>query len=189
MIAKLHVISGSLRGRLLKTPKSSSTRPTTALLRKSFFDVVKTVIEGANFLDLFAGSGAIGIEALSRGAAHATFVETHKEAIRCIRDNISTFHLESQATLLPYDVRLALKKLHKQGQTFDLIYADPPYTHTDLYAELLSFFDQGHLLHPGSLLFIEEGSPPSLHPQSLPHLTYKTTRHFGKSLLHQYVYY
>ena len=185
----LNIIGGSLRSRLLKSPKGDKTRPTTALARKAVFDMLAPEIEGARFLDLFAGSGAMGIEALSRGATHATFVENGKEAFSCIRDNLKTFKLEGQSTLLSYDVKKALEMLGKKGELFDIIYCDPPYTLASIHLEVLSFLDKQPLLKPGGTLFLEEGVPSSLDLQkpSLAHLVLKDSRRFGKSLVHRYL--
>jgi 16S rRNA (guanine966-N2)-methyltransferase len=172
----LKVLGGSLGGRLLKSPRGDQTRPTTSMLRKAVFDMLQSTIVDTHFLDLFAGSGAMGIEALSRGAKNAAFVENHKETLRCLKENLHSLKLEEQAAVYPYDVFLALKKLEKKGQTFEIIYADPPYHIKSIYTELLSFLDASSLMAPGSLLFLESLSPSPL------------KRRFGTSLLHQYRY-
>lgn len=182
----LRILGGKFGGRLLQAPRTSHTRPTTSMLRKAVFDILQTVIDDAAFLDLFAGSGAIGIEALSRGAKHATFVENQRDALRCIRHNLSTLQLESQSTFYPFDVFEALKKLEKRGQTFDIIYADPPYHKASLYLELLSCFDSSPLLNPNGLLFLESPTPAPFQNPSLLHLALIDERRFSTSLLHQY---
>ena len=188
-MSHLNIIGGNLRSRPLKSPKGDKTRPTTALVRKAVFDMLAPEIEGARFLDLFAGSGAMGIEALSRGATHATFVESGKEAFSCIRDNLKAFKLESQSLLLSYDVKKALETLSKKIEPFDIIYCDPPYTLASIHLEILSFLDQHPLLTTGGTLFLEEGTPSSLDLQklSLSHLVHKDSRRFGKSLVHRYL--
>lgn len=184
----LNIIGGSLRSRALKSPKGDKTRPTTALVRKAVFDMLAPEIEGARFLDLFAGSGAMGIEALSRGAAHATLVENGKEALNCIRDNLSVLKLETQATILSYDVKKALETLAKKNAEFEIIYCDPPYALASIHLEILSFLDAHPLLVKGGSLFLEEASPSFLDVQkiALKRLVYKDSRRFGKSLLHRY---
>ena len=92
----LRIIAGEFRNRLLKSPKSLQTRPTLAILRKAVFDILQPYIHQAHFLDLFAGSGLMGIEALSRGASHTTFVDNDRNAIRCIRENISLLNLQKR---------------------------------------------------------------------------------------------
>ncbi len=180
----LRVLGGKYRSLLLQSPRGAQTRPTTSMLRKAVFDMVQSSIEGSRFLDLFAGSGAIGIEALSRGAATATFVESHKDALRCIKANLATLKVE--ATVYSYDVFEVLKKLEKKGETFDIIYADPPYHITTIYEELLSYLDSSSLLSKGGTLFLESLSPSPLKKMELKHLLPIDQRRFGTSLLHQY---
>jgi 16S rRNA (guanine(966)-N(2))-methyltransferase RsmD len=187
----LRIIGGSFRNRLLKSPKGEETRPTLAIMRKAVFDIVQARIEGASFLDLYAGTGAMGLEALSRGACHATFVETHRSALRCIEDNVRDLKVESQCTLIGYDAFFALRKLAKERRRFDIVYADPPYgsiSHSNLLQEILTFFDANALLSHGGTLFLEETDPPALKPVTLPlvHLHHVNTRSFSRSALHQF---
>jgi len=182
----LHVIGGSLRNRSLKAPKGDQTRPTTAILRKAVFDIIRPYIEGAKFLDLFAGSGAMGIEALSCGASHATFIDQNRTAIQCIHDNLRSLKLEDKATVIQGNVVSILKRLK---ESFDVIYCDPPYDEAPLHLEILPFIDESILIQSGTIVFLEEAYPSKLKIDSLPlkHLIHKDSRHFGKSLLHQYL--
>jgi 16S rRNA (guanine966-N2)-methyltransferase len=185
------IIGGVFRNRPLKSPKGKQTRPTLAVMRKAVFDILQNKIKGASFLDLYAGTGAMGLEALSRGAAHATFVETHSEALDCIEDNFRMLKVESQCTLMEYECILALKKLIKESRQFDIVYADPPYataTHLSLLHKLLTFFDTHRLINNNGTLFLEEATPPSLKAESLllSHLHYVDTRTFSRSALHQF---
>lgn len=183
----LRILGGEFRNRLLKTPKGQQTRPTLAVMRKAVFDILQSKIQGAFFLDLFAGSGAMGLEALSWGAAHATFVESNRDAIRCIEENIHTLQVEKQATLMGYECILALKKLSREKRQFDIIYADPPYTtNTKILEEILLFVTEHTLLKSQGILFLEESAPPLLIPPSLQTLRYVNTRTFSRSALHQF---
>lgn len=187
----LRIIGGQFRNRSLKSPKAKQTRPTLAVMRKAVFDIIQARIEGASFLDLYAGTGAMGLEALSRGAVHATFVETNIHALRCIEDNSKDLKIEPQCTVMGYDGLLALKKLAKDGQSFDIVYADPPYAaafRLNLLHEILKFFDAHPILKEGGTLFLEEAAPPALHPEtlSLSLLRYIDTRTFSRSTLHQF---
>jgi 16S rRNA (guanine966-N2)-methyltransferase len=119
----LRVISGSAGGLHLKSPKRHQLRPTQDRIRQVIFSSLAEFIPGARVLDLFAGTGAFGIEALSRGAESATFVEQDKEAISCIRDNLSHCHL--QGDVRQADVFSFLAK--PSPEPFDLVFADPPY--------------------------------------------------------------
>jgi 16S rRNA (guanine966-N2)-methyltransferase len=180
----LRLIGGQFRSRLLKTPKGSQTRPTSSLLRKAVFDICQAHIDDARVLDLFAGSGAMGLEAISRGAAHATFVELDKQAVRCIQENIRELQVEEQCRVLQGDALSCLKRLQKEGKPYDLIYVDPPYRHT-LYNPILQFLDQSGLLKPDGVLFVEEAHPSKLEVV-LTKLMLKESRKFGDSLLHQF---
>jgi 16S rRNA (guanine966-N2)-methyltransferase len=126
----LRVISGTAGGLHLKSPKRHALRPTQDRIRQVIFSSLAEFISGARVLDLYAGTGSFGIEALSRGAASATFVEQDKEAIQCIRDNLAHCHL--QGNVRQTDVSDYLNK--KPDELFDLIFADPPYLkeHGDL---------------------------------------------------------
>ena len=116
--------AGSLAGRIIEQPKTSKTRPMTQKNRASIFNRLGD-IEGLSVLDVYAGSGAIGIEALSLGASHATFVEQSRSVAKVIQDNIEKLDLVSQTSVLIQSATEAVKSLH--GQSFDIIIADPPY--------------------------------------------------------------
>ena len=122
----MRVIAGSARHLPLKTVKGLSTRPTTDRIKETLFNMLQPYVPGALFLDLFAGSGAIGIEALSRGAAGAVFVERDRRAAQCIRENLAFTHLDGRAELISADVFEALRMLSGRG-SFDVIFMDPPY--------------------------------------------------------------
>jgi RNA methyltransferase, RsmD family len=120
----LKILSGEFKGRLLKSPSEKTTRPTQGIMRAAVFNICQQEIEGANFLDLFAGSGAMGLEALSRGACHATFVEKDHLAAACIRENIKLLKVNDRAEVFSTQ---ALVSLNKMTEPFDIIYIDPPY--------------------------------------------------------------
>jgi 16S rRNA (guanine966-N2)-methyltransferase len=183
----LRILGGAFRGRLLKSPKGEQTRPTLAVMRKAVFDILQSDVEGAAFLDLFAGSGAMGFEALSRGASHVTFVESNRFALRAIEENIQILKAQTQCSVMGYDTLLALKKLAKGKQRFDLAYADPPYAVApQLIEEILALFDSHSLLNANGRLFLEEAAPPTLKAPSLAHLHLVDTRTFSRSALHQF---
>ncbi len=181
----LRILGGTFRNRLLKSPKGDQTRPTLAVMRKSVFDILQDQVEDAAFLDLYAGSGAMGLEALSRGASHATFVDANRFALSCIEENIRLLKVEDRSTVIGLDCLQALKKFAKQGRQFDIGYADPPYSAT-LIKEILEFFDAHHLLKPYGRLFLEEAAPPTLKIESLKTLHLVDTRTFSRSALHQF---
>ena len=120
----MRIIAGSLRGRKIKTPKGLATRPVLGRVREARFAILGDV-EGLRVLDLYAGAGSIGIEALSRGAQSVVFVEHGAEQCRIIRDNLAS--CEVDAVIIHSDVRRALKKLQNESSIFDFVFADPPY--------------------------------------------------------------
>ena len=124
----MRVIAGSARRLLLKTPEGMETRPTTDRIKETLFNMIQDDLYHCQFLDLFSGSGAIGIEALSRGARQAVFVENHPDAVETIRSNLNTTRLEEQAIVMNCDVMTALKRLEERGFSFDFIFMDPPIT-------------------------------------------------------------
>src|SRR5271170_3643501 len=121
----LRVISGTAGGLHLKSPKRHALRPTQDRIRQVIFSSLAELVPGARVLDLFAGTGSFGIEALSRGAASATFIEQDAEAVQCIRDNLTHCHLQGDVHKADALIFLAEKRT---GKPFDLIFADPPYT-------------------------------------------------------------
>ncbi len=122
----MRVIAGKARRLPLKTVPGMDTRPTTDRIKETLFNILQNDLYGIRFLDLFSGSGGIGIEALSRGAAHACFVEQMKAAADCIRANLAFTHLDAQAEVLQCDVLAALSRLEGQAP-FQIIFMDPPY--------------------------------------------------------------
>lgn len=121
----MRVIAGKARSLKLKTPEGLETRPTTDRIKETLFNMLQPYLPESIFIDLFSGSGGIGIEALSRGAKHAYFVENHKNAIACIQENLKFTRLTEEATILKQDVLSALLNIHEQEA--DVIFMDPPY--------------------------------------------------------------
>lgn len=176
----LRIIGGTFRNRPIKSPKGERTRPTSAMLRKALFDICQPFIEGASFLDLFAGSGAIGLEAISRGASHATFVDKDKNAQGCILANLKTLCIESKCTVIAGAVPMAFKRLKN---TFDIVYIDPPYGQVEI-APILTFFDTQEILNPGAHVFVE--TDQALETPPLKHLIAKERRKYGNSFLYEF---
>lgn len=148
----MRVIAGTAKGRRLKAPKGMKTRPTSDRVKEAVFNILSPYVGQARFLDLFAGSGAMGIEALSRGASTATFVENDKAALNVIKTNIRNCGFTDFSRVIPGNVFSVLRKL--QGEQFDLIYVDPPYS-TKLGTEVLTQLIDYQLLTAGSLVMVE----------------------------------
>lgn len=184
----LRILGGQFKGRLLHSPKSDKTRPTQGILRQAVFNICQHEVQGARFLDLFAGSGAMGLEALSRGALEAVFVEQHREAARCIRENILLLHVEKQASLLSQELFSALKFLGKEKKLFNLAYIDPPYGKPSFLIDVLIEVEKSRILAPNSLVFIETSSQePELIYES-GSLKLRDERRFGIARLYQFSY-
>lgn len=149
----MRVIAGKARSLKLLTPPGMDTRPTTDRTKETLFNILQPEIGGARFLDLFSGSGAIGIEALSRGAAFAVFVEKDRAAAECIRKNLAFTKLGDNGQILRKDVGAALKSLEK-GEPFDLIFMDPPYGR-GLERQVLEYLAHSSLLAEEGTVVVE----------------------------------
>lgn len=123
----MKIISGEFKGRELKTLMGAITRPTIARVKKSMFDIIGSQVIDANVLDLFAGSGNLGIEALSRGAKRCIFNDNKKECVEVIKANLKKFKCGDNSTVLRMDFKPAIDKLEAEGERFDIIFLDPPY--------------------------------------------------------------
>lgn len=150
----MRVISGSARRLLLKTIDGMDTRPTTDRIKETLFNMMQNDLYGCTFLDLFSGSGAIGIEALSRGAKQAVFVENNPKAVMCIRENLKITHLEPGAMVLNCDVLQALSRLEDKGIVFDFVFMDPPYNQL-LEKEVLTHLSESALIDEDTLIIVE----------------------------------
>lgn len=150
----MRVIAGKAKHLKLKTVEGNGTRPTTDRIKETLFNMISFQVEGCRFLDLFSGSGAIGIEALSRGAEEAVFVENNRKAAGCIRDNLIHTHLKDRATLLQQDVMAALSHLDKRGEPFQFIFMDPPYGRY-LEREVLLWLDRASLCEEDTVIIVE----------------------------------
>src|SRR6267143_434978 len=155
----MRVIAGTHRSRILKSLKGLALRPTSDRLRETLFNVLAPNIAGSRFVDLFAGTGAIGIEALSRGAAEVVFIENHPPAATLIRRNLESLDIRSGATVLAVDTLRGLAMLasrKKQAEPgFDYIFLDPPYAAAEEYARVLEFLGSATLLAPGAIVVAE----------------------------------
>lgn len=150
----MRVIAGKARRLQLKTVSGMDTRPTTDRIKETLFNMINNDVAGAVFLDLFSGSGAIGIEALSRGAKAAYFVENNRNALSCIKDNLKFTKLESDAVVISDNVLSALSNLNKKDIVFDIIFMDPPYNKLH-EKEVLTFLGNSGLINQDTLIIIE----------------------------------
>lgn len=166
----MRIVAGMYSSRTIITPRGNDTRPTLDKVREAVFSSLGGMFDGGSVLDLYAGSGAIGLEALSRGMDHAVFADPSREAVRCIKENIRSLHVNDRCTVYPMKDMAVLKKLAEENMRFDLIYLDPPYKHAH-HDEVLSFLDEHHMIKEGGRVVIEslkeemyDRDYPGLHP-------------------------
>ena len=184
----MRVVTGEAKGRKLKSPKTAGTRPIIDRVKTALFDILSTRVEEARFLDLFAGTGSVGIEALSRGAAHATFIEMNYSVLKLVRENLKITGLADRAETIGGD---AFKFLQAnaapaigQQRAYDIIYVAPPQYH-EMAARALALLDTSSLLAPGGLVIVQ------IHPKERPgvaavplaRLTLTDERKYGSTLL------
>lgn len=150
----MRVIAGSCKRLLLKTPAGNETRPTADKYKETLFNVLQgDIYSDTQFLDLFSGSGGIGIEALSRGAKYAVFVDRSKAAIACIEENLKTTRLRDKAFVINNDVMTALYQLNGK-YVFDIVFMDPPYG-MDLERNVLDFLSKSSLINDDTIIVTE----------------------------------
>ena len=154
----MRVIAGTYRSRQLAAPRGLDTRPTSDRLRETLFSILSPRLEGSRFVDLYAGTGAVGIEAISRGAAHVWFAENADPALASLRANLAALKISSGYTVESRGVGAVLQKLGKLTQQVDLVFLDPPYEAEAEYAGTLSFLGSARgreMLAPDALVIVE----------------------------------
>ncbi|MBN2717006.1 MAG: 16S rRNA (guanine(966)-N(2))-methyltransferase RsmD [Deltaproteobacteria bacterium] len=177
----MRIISGIARGRRIQVPATNDVRPTTDRVREALFSHLGHRIPGSRALDLFAGSGALGLEALSRGALSATFVEQSRAIYSCLANNINTLGFAKMSSLHMGDALKWLKKPATGGLAFDLIFLDPPY-HLGLLAPVLGEIARHRWLTPEGLIITEHSAAPAESRFDIPaELQIVRTRQYGKT--------
>ena len=150
----MRIIAGQYKGRRLKTLDGLAVRPTSDRMRETLFNILMPRIEGARFADVCAGSGAVGIEALSRGASHVTFIESSRKAVSIISENLRHCGIAEDFQLIPRDAVMALKYLAQENRQFDVVYFDPPYD-SEIYSPVLWQIAQHNLLAEDGIIVVE----------------------------------
>jgi len=178
----LRIIGGEHRSRLLRTPGGRGTRPTRSLVREAAFNMIQGRVAGGRVLDLFAGSGAMGFEALSRGAAYAVFADRDREAAEAITANAKALRLEGRCECLRMDWRSAVLALNGTASRFDLIFLDPPYSQA--LGEVLGALAASGLLAREGVIVAEHAS--AMRPETAQGLRAIRTRAYGESALTVY---
>jgi len=151
----MRIISGSHRGHRIQALKGASLRPTSDQMRETLFDVLGPSVRDSRFLDAYAGSGAVGLEALSRGAKEVVFIEHHRAAYQMIRKNLAALNMQSGFYLLNSKVLTALERLDEEGDVFDYVFLDPPYSEVSEYHHALRQLGRSRMLTPSSLVIAE----------------------------------
>jgi 16S rRNA (guanine(966)-N(2))-methyltransferase RsmD len=159
----MRIIAGKYRSRTIRGLKGQALRPTSDRLRETLFNILGPTVEGAMFVDLYAGTGAVGIEALSRGARAAVFVEQHAPAAALIRRNLESLAIGREGEILGMDVTRGLAKLEVRHLHPEFIFLDPPYAATGEYEDVLDFLGESSLLAAGGRVIVEH-----LRKRSLP---------------------
>ena len=177
----MKIIAGALKGQQLVTPRGHRTRPTADQVRIALMDTLMPHLPGARFLDLFAGAGGVGLEALSRGAGRAVFVESDAAAFEALRRNIAALRLQAQTRSVRGDAVRALGMLAAQEERFDLVFLDPPYG-TGLAEKTLARLGEGPLTAPAAIVVAQHFTkqPP---PDAVGILGAFRARRFGETTL------
>lgn len=169
----MRVISGVCKGRPLKAVQGMTTRPTTDKVKESLFNIIGPFFDGGNVLDLFSGSGSLGLEALSRGMEKGVFVEKDPKALQVIKANIQACRMEEESEVLRSDALRSIKMLGGRGVRFDLIMMDPPYKIANSIPSILSEIEENQLLAEDGLIICEHGKELELPEQIGPFVKYR----------------
>jgi 16S rRNA (guanine(966)-N(2))-methyltransferase RsmD len=177
----VRILAGALKGRRLVTPRGETTRPTADQVRIALMDTLTPRLPAARVLDLFAGAGGVGLEAISRGAAHATFVERDARAVAALRDNVKALDVAALVAVRRGDVLRELPALLAGGERFDIVFLDPPYE-AGLVATTLEMLGGGGLTLPDALVIAQHftKTPPA---PVVGRLGSFRTRRFGETTL------
>ncbi len=181
----MRVIAGCAKGKRLKAPSGNTTRPITDMIKEALFNVIGPQIQDARFLDLFSGSGSVGIEALSRGAQQVIFIDNNPGAVRIIYENLDNCGFGDDYEVYCNDVLRGLNVLHKNGAKFDYIYVDPPFTVEGIFMDVMKKLDQVDLLQPQGTIIIRTRRHKEL-PQAFSRLIKYRHNYYGESAMHYY---
>ena len=173
----MRIVAGTYRGRHLHVLKGTKLRPTSEQLRETLFDVLGPRVENSNFLDAYAGSGAVGLEALSRGASRAVFLEQHRPAVQLIRQNLEALEIESGFRVTKCLTVVGFERLAEEGLKFDFVYLDPPYADIREYHHALRHLARSMLLMPSSIVIVEHSRHCLLEDHYGALIRYRLLRH------------
>ncbi|MGI6092971.1 MAG: 16S rRNA (guanine(966)-N(2))-methyltransferase RsmD [Veillonellaceae bacterium] len=177
----MRIITGSAKGTRLKTPRGMETRPTSDRVKESVFNILGPFIANTNVLDLFAGTGNLGLEALSRGAASALFIDKSSASVNLVRDNIDLTKFNDRAVVLKSDVFYGLDWLIKENKRFELIFCDPPYN-KGLVEMVLTKIDTSNILSVEGIIVVEHSNHEQIRGE-FNQLKVKRTEKYGETLV------
>ena len=173
----LKIITGTAKGKILKTLEGEATRPTSERIKEAMFSSIQFDIESRRVLDVFAGSGQLGIEALSRGAASCMFIDNSREAMEIVKENVARTGFGKVSKYLVSDARNYIRKASGR-EVFDLVFIDPPYS-LECSAEIMQKLATGGMLADGAIVVLETGTE-AIDPESFPSFEVTKTKQYGK---------
>ncbi len=180
----MHVIAGSAKGRRLLAPPDHSIRPTSGRVKEALFSILAPQVPDARFLDLFAGTGAIGIEAVSRGAAHAVFVESAPASLRLLRENVARCEMTGRTEIVTRAALDFLREAAPIPRPFDLVFADPPYEHVTP-EDVLSSLARSAILQTHAIVVLEHASAAAV-PEQIGRLVRIRQYRYGDTALSRF---
>lgn len=177
----MRVISGKARGLKLNTPKNEDVRPTTDRVKESLFNIINGYIIDGDVLDLFAGTGSLGIECLSRGANKCVFVDVNKTSIDIVKSNIKKARVEDNAEILNIDYKSAIERVKNKNYKFDIIFMDPPY-YENMFIDSLKKIDESDILKDDGIIVVEHDTKQKF-PESIGKLIKDRSKKYGNTTL------
>ncbi len=180
----MRIISGEFKSRKIQFPKTKLTRPMTDKTKETVFNIIGSLVNGKHILDLYAGSGSLGLEALSRGALDVTFVDRGSFAVKVIQENLQSLGLQAKGQIIEGDVIRAIKRLEKQKRIYSLVFVDPPFSQ-GLVKKTLMHLDQSAILAPFAQVVVGHFKDEPL-PESLQTLRLARTKKVGQACLSFY---
>ncbi len=177
----MRIIGGEARGRRIHLPRGGRIRPTADRVKESLFDILHPV-EGARFLDIFAGCGNCGLEALSRGACRAVFIEKEPRLVEAIRENLRLLGFEGRAEVIAADAERGVGRLAKKAERFDILFADPPYDEGFL-AEIMKWLEKANLLAVNGIIVLQHSVREPLEGSCVQAMAVADQRRYGDTML------
>jgi len=177
----MRIIGGEARGRAIRLPGGCRIRPTADRVKEALFNILGPV-EGKSFIDVFAGCGNVGLEALSRGACRSVFVEKDLRLIEAIRENLRLLGFEGRAEMIAADAEKGMRRLGKKGERFDILFADPPYEEGFL-TEIMNYLEGAELLTENGIIILQHSLREPLRQSVAQPLAVSDQRRYGDTLL------